>query len=164
MKPELGDRVQIKQYFLNKEGLIFKVPSETSTLYNIGLENGTVTYAEEHEITILFRPEYRYVTRGLCKVGDLVDWEGERCLVVGLVALGEYAYQICRLQYKGAALTFAREQDLSLVHAAEHPEVVVAATEATDVEPAGWWGYNSEVPMPPAPPVFTEADDDDLPF
>ena len=163
MKPEIGDKVQIKYFSHDKEGLIFKVPSETSTLYNIGLENGTVGYAEEKEIIILFRPEYHYVNRCLYKIGDLVIWNGEHCLVVGLVDLGEYNYRISRTSFEGD-LTFAREQDLSLVHAAEHREVVVVAPEATEFEPVGWRGYPSEVPMPPAPPVFTEEDDELLPF
>jgi len=162
MKPEIGDKVRLKYFSRDKEGIIFKVPSETSTLYNIGLENGTTIYAEESDITILFRPEYHYVNRCLYKIGDLVNWNGEHCLVVGLVKLGEYNYRISRTNYEGA-LTFAREQDLSLVHAAEHPEVG-AAPEVPEFEPVGWRGYQPEVPDPPAPPVFTEADDELLPF
>ena len=165
MKPEIGDKVLVKDYFGEKEGIVFRLPSRDS-YYQIGCEIGSPVYAEEHKITVLFRPEYHYINQNPFKVGDLVTWAGERCLVVGLEE-GEYNCRILELSRPGTS-TFVKEQDLVLVHAAGHPEEKVSAPE---VEPEGWYGYPPlEQPEPPGwdlaseAPTFTEADDDVLPF
>jgi len=158
MKPEIGDKVLVKDYFGEKEGIVFRLPSRDS-YYQIGCEGGAPVYAEEHKITVLFRPHYEYVNQNPFKVGDLVlSHTGERCLVVGLKDDRAWNYQVSRLAHDGA-LMFAREQDLVLVHAAGHPE---EKAEVAEVEPEGWYGYPEEAPEAPA---FTEADDDiDIPF
>jgi len=155
MKPEIGDKVLVKDYFGEKEGIVFRLPSRDS-YYQIGCEVGSPVYAEEHKITVLFRPEYRYVNQNPFKVGDLVTWYDERCLVVGFVDDGEWNYRVSRLNYEGD-LTSVREQDLVLVHAAGHPEEKVVAAE---VEPEGWYGYPEEEPMRKS----EAADDIDIPF
>lgn len=143
MKPEIGDKVRFDDWAGGKEGVVFKLPTETVLEYYIGRENGTVVYAQEDKITVLYRPRYEYVNQYPFKVGDLVDWGGERCLVVGKEDAGEYNYRILELSRADAVPYAAREQDLMLIHAAGHPEEAVEA---------------------PAVPVPTEADDDLLPF
>ena len=151
MKPEIGDKVLVRDFFGEKEGIVFRLPSR-DPYYQIGCEVGSPVYAEEHKITTLFRPEYKYVNQNPFKVGDLVlGAGGERCLVVGLSGATERNYQVSRLACNGD-LMLVREQDLVLVHAAGHPEEKVEQPE-----PPGW-DLASEAP------TFTEADDDVLPF
>ncbi|OHD20575.1 MAG: hypothetical protein A2Y38_03325 [Spirochaetes bacterium GWB1_59_5] len=157
MKPEIGDKVLVDGWSGQKEGIVFRLPTETVKEYYMGQENGLVIYAEESKITILFRHEYHYVNQNPFKVGDLVTWAGERCLVVGLSGATEHNYLISRLAH-GGDLHVAREQDLVLVHAAGHPE---EKPEVPEVEPEGWYGYPEEAP---AVPTFTEVADDVLPF
>ena len=157
MKPEIGDKVLVRDYLGEYEGIVYRLPDVSSDYYYVGRSNGTTTYPALDKITVLFRPKYHYINQNPFKVGDLVlSHTGERCLVVGLKDDRAWNYQVSRLAHDGA-LMFAREQDLVLVHAAGHPEEKVSVQE---VEPEGWYGY----PEAPAVPAFTEADDDVLPF
>ena len=162
MKPEIGDKVRVDDWSGQHEGVVFRLPTETVPEYYVGRETGSVIYTKEDKITVLFRPRYEYVNQNPFKVGDLVTWYGERCLVVGQVDEGEWNYRVSRLNYEGD-LTSVREQDLTLVHAAGQPEEKVSVQ---DVEPEGWYGYPDEVPVeePSKPFNFEEVYDEPIPF
>lgn len=161
MKPEIGDKVSIKNFNTTYEGIVYRLPTEDSEFYYVGTEAGNSIYANDNQIQVLFRPKYHYVNRCPFKVGDLVNWYGTRCLVVGFFEGGESNYRL--MEVPGGVDPFdVREQDLMLIHAAEHPEVEQAVAPIKPLDqpaPLGWEDVTEE---PAEYWEKEEADDDYL--
>lgn len=164
MKPEIGDKVLVKDYSGSYEGIVFRLPHEASDVYYVGLESGVTKYADPDKITILFRPTYTYANRCPYKVGDLVNWQGLKALVVSYSESGDWNYRIAPLD--GSGVVEAREQDLVLVSAAKHPEEVkVAPAPEPDILPEGWYGWSADEEAPEQTLYdVEEVDDEPLPF